>query len=587
MRVMAYQYGCHKIDTIPPEAETQLKLANRFWNKLVEIENQYQEQKRQLWLKYPEIEEGERIIHDCLAEIEAIRKFAADRNQKEGVKKKLDPADKDKKAALLARIKEERARVKAAKERAYQDGADEYLKNLGLWCKEAVKSARQAIAEEGLYWGTYNAVAAHFDVARQKAAKEGAKLHFYRFDGSGTWTVQIQQENGEEPLTIGKLFSGAHKWQNMLRVGPVDFSDWDRLPRHERRRRARTTISIRIGSTAGREPVWLTLPMTMHRPLPADAEIKMVQVTRRRIASHYDYSVSFTVRLSENLAVPVNGQVAAIDLGWRVIGDELRVAAWKGSDGRSGELRLPASLVGEFDRVERIRSIRDRDFNAARQMLVDWLARNAAANAIPDWLRDATAHLAQWRSPGRLAALAVQWRDRRFDGDETAFAALEDWRRHDKHHWEFEANLRDQLVMRRREMYRVFAAAMARMYGAVVVEDMDLRQMTRRPEPGEENTLHDAARRHRVIAAPGILRECVKLAVLSAGGRYHEAPAGMTTRIHARCGEDNRTTDFVMEVAVVCPVCGVRYDQDFNACDNLLDWWRRGELLPEETRAVQ
>jgi hypothetical protein len=591
---MCYQYGCPKIDetSLPPEAEEQPRLANRFWNKLVEIEKWYRDEKRKLWLLYGDIEKDEAILDSLLAELTEIKNSVKKANQKEHSRHKLSEDQKQRKNELIQQIKEIRTRIKEAKERAYADGADEKLAELGLRRKEQEKAARQSFAAQGLYWGTYNAVAAHYETARKKAAKEGAELRFHRYDGSGTWTAQIQTESGQEPLRPNGLMGLSGRLDRQVKLRPVDWTDWDSLSRSERRKRGRTVLEIIVRGSRGKgpegwtdfgEPVYMRLPVVMHRPLPPEAEIVLAQVARRKIASHYRYSVSLTVRLPDNdtprvngvsltVRLPdndtprVNGRAAAVDLGWRKIGDGLRVAAWIGGDGDSGELRLPAEVVGEFDRVERIRSERDREFNHAKSRLLDW----SNNHDVPDWLAEATKTLPQWRSCNRLAAVVIRWRDARFPGDEDIFADLEDWRRHDKHHWEFEANLRDQLCARRREMYRVFAAMLARRYGRVVVEDMDLREMVRLPQPGEDEGLHAAARRYRVIAAPGELRQCVKLAVLSRNGDYVEAPAAMTTRTHFRCGEDNKTADFAAEVAVTCPVCSLRYDQDFNACHNLL-----------------
>ena len=575
MTVRVYQYGCGQPIDLPPQAGDQLRLANRFWNDLVEIDRAHLAKKRDFWATYPEIQEADRIIEAALVELTALKESAAAANRTARSRIALDPVQKEKRAELLSAIRTARARIKEVKAAAYEAGAKETFAAMDAERKAAATAARQAFAAEGLYWGTYNAMVSHYDAGRKKAAREGAELRFHRYDGSGTWTVQIQTENGDPPLLPAGLMRLGGRQDKQVSVAPVDWTDWTTLPRAERRKRARTTLTICIRGSRAKgpdgwanlgDPIYMTLPMTMHRPIPENAELKMVQVTRRKIASHYSYTAAFTVKIPDRITIPVNHQAAAVDLGWRKIGEELRVAVWKGTDGRSGEIRLPADMLGEFDRVERIRAIRDRDFNAAKSQLINWLTDRT----VPDWLDEATQTLPKWRSTGRLAALAIRWRDSRFDGDEDIFNSMESWRRHDKHHWEYEANLRDQLLTHRREIYRVFAAEIARTYGTVVVEDMDLRPMIQLPEPGQDDPLPQAVRRYRMIAAPGELRATLKLAVLSAGGEWLGMPAEMTTRIHARCGKDNRSADFAAEVAVTCPDCGQVYDQDFNACDNLL-----------------
>lgn len=75
--------------------------------------------------------------------------------------------------------------------------------------------------------------------------------------------------------------------------------------------------------------------------------------------------------------------------------------------------------------AERLRSIRDREFDAARAALLQWLS---VTGAVPEWLREETATLDQWRSASRLARLVIHWRTDRFDGDQEIYERLEAWR---------------------------------------------------------------------------------------------------------------------------------------------------------------
>src|SRR5207248_2935626 len=108
----------------------------------------------------------------------------------------------------------------------------------------------------------------------------------------------------------------------------------------------------------------------------------------------------------------VTGAVA-IDLGWRQMGDALRVATWQGENGKSGELRLDARLLSELHKPEELRSLRDEKFNVALASLVAGLG---TLGEMPEWMRmltvrrgtptpskaQALAYLSGWRSAGRL-----------------------------------------------------------------------------------------------------------------------------------------------------------------------------------------
>src|SRR5690606_20002748 len=106
----------------------------------------------------------------------------------------------------------------------------------------------------------------------------------------------------------------------------------------------------------------------------------------------------------------------------------------------------------------------------------------------------------------RLAALALRWRQERFAGDEAGYTLVETWRKRDRHLWEYEANLRDQLLARRREQCRRFAAHLARTYGEIVLEDFDLRQVA--SGDGREEQ-YAGARHQRQLANVAGLRQAI------------------------------------------------------------------------------
>ncbi len=147
--------------------------------------------------------------------------------------------------------------------------------------KAAVKHARQ---ESGLWWGNYNAVCGAYERARARALQTGATLRFRAFDGTGRFRNQIVGG-----MSVDDLFAGRHSAG--LRRAPVE-----RCPhasvRAERRRRSRTTLTATV-YTVARERRNLTWPMIMHRPIPADARIKEIIVTRKREGVRFRWSAIF------------------------------------------------------------------------------------------------------------------------------------------------------------------------------------------------------------------------------------------------------------------------------------------------------
>jgi transposase len=76
--------------------------------------------------------------------------------------------------------------------------------------------------------------------------------------------------------------------------------------------------------------------------------------------------------------------------------------------------------------------------------------------------------------------------------------------------YEYEANLRDQIIARRNEEYRKFAAGVVRKYGYVVLELFDLAEMAKKPMPDQGVKTSLPPNKYRFIAAPSELRNAIE-----------------------------------------------------------------------------
>jgi GH24 family phage-related lysozyme (muramidase) len=420
--------------------------------------------------------------------------------------------------------------------------------------KRLYAAARRA----GLSWGTCLFMGGTVN-------RSGPPPQFSRWDGDGHLAVQVQHG-----ITPAEAFAGQ---DTRVQIEPLPVEEPPDLigPRLSKAAMRRTRVRFRVGSDASAAPVFAVVPVVLHRPMPWDAQIKWVHLIRRRIGTHCEWRVQFVLSRAIGWGKPdcaAGGQVQ-IDVGWRVTGDDgktprpdgsMRVAYWKGSDGAEGELMLPADLLSEMRKTEDIQSIRDREcFNPARDRLAEWLR---TASDAPAWLRERTATLPQWRSPARLAALVIRWRDNRFGGDLELFEALEAWRKRDKHLLEYEENLRDQLQRRRENIYRNFAAKMRRTYRTAKVEKLDLRDFHELPEAED-------------APVDGALKEHVRDACLSALFRCVQESMAETVKVSARnttakchvCGSLQTWNHKVLRHT--CTVCGAEWDQDANAAGNI------------------
>lgn len=548
-KTRVYRYGL-RAPTVSPELqqnlEDQLRAAHRYQNKLVEIELERREKWRAIMSDQPEVEaieaELQRLTEQKAARQKAIKAARAKVRKRAAVPKEW----REEVQQLNQQLKELRQQHKAAKKEAKTR-----VKELN---KASDEYANQRVREErgrcGCFWGTYLIV----ERAVQAAKQSGRDPKFRRWDGNGRLAVQIQKG-----MTVEELFSGQ---DTRLQMDPVPESAWDRHRSPEQR----THVRLRVGSE-GRAPVWAEWPVTLHRPIPAEARIMWATVKRERLGSKDRWSLHLTLRLPDHYRREQCGDTGAVavDLGWRKRDDLLRVGYWRDTFGNHDEIILDPGAVGALLKVDDLKSIRAKNFDEMRDWLVEWLRQHDH----PEWLRERTSHLRQWRSQARLAAVVLQWRKQRWSGDEVAYNKLEAWRQQDKHLWTWEANQRDQAQNRRREQYRVLAAQLARRYRTLVVEDKFLALLQRRAAVEDERGNADPTRAMQRIASCHSLKQCLTVAFVERGGTVVEVDPAYTTQRCHRCG-DATPWDAAKEIEHTCAGCGTTWDQDDNAVHNLL-----------------
>lgn len=517
---------------------------------------------------------------------------------------------------------------------------------------------RSARKGSGLHWGSYSRIEAAVDASRRAIDKLGGLYDgtepndpsFSRYDGSGL--IGAAQLVGG--ISLGELFPGEDPRVRM-HIGTGPLPGHDTTPKRDKS----ATLAINVARATLTCPEWIVWPVVQHRPFPADALIREVKVLRRMRGPREEWSVSFTLETSERTSRPTGTGSVAVDIGWRLIDGEMRVAAWRGEDARPddepvivrlteagiadlrtmkrvpvGELRLDARLLAYLKRASSIDGARDANLEAvrgARAMsatretpfrpahgLVAWLDTNASI--VPDWLRERTKTLEFWRSPDALRKLVLGapprwpgekpllgWVDRRFPGDEAimgqrapAFerapattltgrakreherawrlrwrndhpgSGLLAWAYQDIHLAEYETSVRTSALRCRRHLYRNVAAILSMYYGMLVLEDFDLRVVSKKPKASDddENDQNEVARANRVIAAVSELR----LSLVHAFARHVKLPeikGKGSTHVHADCGSIE-VFDAAKSIWHVCSKCGVRFDQDYNAAAVLL-----------------
>lgn len=545
---MVYEYGC-----LPPTRGEEAMLAemkarNDLWNRLVEIDRAFREKTASL------LSPEDNPLETLRAELKTVRDEIKARRKKSRTGK-VETEDLRKKAAELR----ERIAIAAQSLRAHKERIKEANRHL-LEEAEAERRAavKEAVRTSPLFWCNKEDVLASYEVARKRAMKEGRLLQFHRWTGEGKISVRYQQG-----LKIRDLFSGR---DTRLQVDPVPNEAWESPNRSVRRRAARTKVRLRVTSGEDHRPVWVELPTVLHRPIRGE-QIQSAAIVRWRVGDRFRHKLVLTVRIPE--AVPkASGPAVGIDIGWRKVEGGLRVAFWFDELGDKGELILPERLVWSLEKPAELQSVKDNHFNAAKTALAAWLG----CQRVPEWLVEETAGLDQWRNVGRLLRVLERWEENRFPGDEEMVAYLREWKKRDRHLRDWLCNLRDQAILWRREEYRKFAAALAKKYSVVFLEDFDLRQVQRKPAPesGTQGSL--PADRQRVLAAVSTLRSAIANACRREGVRVVFVEASFTTLSCNSCGHTEKW-DAAKWLVRICPKCKAVWDQDENAAKIIL---RRG-----------
>jgi hypothetical protein len=435
--------------------------------------------------------------------------------------------------------------------------------------------------------------AAAIGAARGDARKAALEAAVARAKAEGrppgrTWSPQtiarIQPQGPEKapdpPCTPAALAASDGKWASQLRIGPELPADFYGRPRTERRRLARAgTLAIRTGSAAQAEIS--QMPVTIHRPIRADADVKTARLTVTRCGPDLDQHVTLTARFAAP-AARTEGQVVAVHAGWRSLPDGCLRVAVAASAGpvpahlaatgtvRTGdgwaEVVIPAAWRAEAKRIEAAQSRRDRAAEATREQAARWITAHPA-DTLPS-----AAEVRRWRSPGRLVTLmrACQAGDH----GETARALgrmIAEWETADRRAWRNEARSRRRLARRRDDTWGQVAAWLCAGAREIRTDTWDMRSR-RRPGPGAgDDPQAAAARANRALAAPGILRARILATATREGvtvASPDEAPAG--PQAHWVCGTPLDAQDRRGQVTVQCRGCGAVVDQDQNMLQLML-----------------
>lgn len=605
-----YKYGCRAPIEQGELVAKSMWLGHKYQNELTAIELARRAVYRKERSKLPAMEPLEAKVKQLVEELVSLRnqikkaraltrKQLSDKEPTEAAKVRIAKARETiKQLKPLIRpcidlLVAAKADVKTLNARVKTDPG--FVAAVAILDEVAHTKMLQARKTCGVYWGTYLLAEASMQAAKKVV---GTDPSFHRWKGGGRIGVQIQGGMTVEecyvckdtrfriepvPFTAHEGVWAEPRWQRRFiqakprvcrktkTVKPVLISKRTGLP-VVHQQGVMTRVWIRVGSE-GRDPIWAILPLYLHRPLPPDGVIKEVTIHRRRIGTHARLSCHITVVRDNVEPKPQRPGVIAINLGWRnQLEGNLRVGYSVDEAGNRGQLSLLAEIRARLKHAEGLQRRQALMFDEIKGRLGLWLVEQPKW---PEWMAPLKT-LDKWRSQGRLVGIVKTWRDNRLPGDAAIFLELEAWRKQARHLYQWESWERTRALDYRKHCYRNIAANLAREYGTLILHQFNIAKIKEKNETEDkEQDAPKKVQKQLQQGAPGELRLALKHAFAARGGVVLELPSKNITQ---QCHVCSELCDFDAAKSIMhtCEHCGATWDQDDNACMNLLSRDRSG-----------
>lgn len=392
--------------------------------------------------------------------------------------------------------------------------------------------------------GTYLQVEEAFARAKKDSSPRAPRFRSHR--GEGKVAVQLHKK------TFADLLSGT----TMLQLEP------NPLPGRKGRSEEHFLARIRVGSK-GRDPIWLTARVRLHRRPPDDAVVKWAWLIAKKEGERTRWELQLVLD-SPEFTKPRRpagvGEGSHIRLGWRTVSGGVRVALWE-----DDELVVPESMVARAERAELLVSHADRHWDAIVAFLRRW--QRLGGNALRwDWLsrgerkrlfvRRLCVEYARFiLGSATLAALWRRWRDTRppdlfmslsyaqrwvrAQGSGHPHAGLAwwlfTWTKKDQHLRQWAADARKGFENARDALFRETAIRLSTQHETWTIDSYSVAAVKERPKPltrrGEAP--NETAQRHVQLVAPGRFRE-ILLSVMGSRCTPCERPGDDETSEPAR-----------------------------------------------------
>lgn len=490
-----------------------LSLIHSYTHKLIRIEEARLKEYRSTRKHYlPELETLEERLRDALASTASDKDEVVEEAKKQ-LRSAIAKFESEQCEAARKEYAERRAKACAGlgpsiKARLNNEILEEMLqepewpeawKDLSMADRDAAEQVKAARADcnltKGCYLAVENAVAAAIKDSRPVAPR------FPKWDQSGRIAVQIEKNNRWSDILAGR--------NTFLRV---TYADNRPLMKRGNGSIRCWRVSIRIGSTEDRSPVWLHFTSRIHRLLPDDAIVKWAWIKCYQTAGRPQHRFQITFEHESLRWMPQPGAVGSVDLECchEVRDAGVCVARWCGSDKQSGEVVIPHKLLERFEHARRIRSALDKVRLHGYRVLRKWLA--LSGNHIigwkklgKDWMRAKLLDLCQQyvnhcevRAPNDSYKELHEFKlGRGLPSQQRMALWLDSWLRKERHLWRYWRDAEKRAVNLRNEFFRREAHALRARYAVLSSDTAHLI-----PSP----KMSETERSLRQVSAPGECR---------------------------------------------------------------------------------
>lgn len=394
--------------------------------------------------------------------------------------------------------------------------------------------------------------------------------------------VAVRHRFGSGGVTVHRCFSNAGGAFHLEHVPADAYQSNVRAARH--RRLTSGELRLRTG-TSGESRSYLVVPFrgVLHRPLPRDGIVKLVQLTGRRSFGTWSWRLNITLEQPPpaSSAGPDRRPIAGLDLNWRHIEPRsgegvIRFGAVVDSTGEQYFLTL--ALAGRHTRrrfsdhadLAELQRRGNELLERTKLRLSTLLAgRTDLAEPLAAWV----ANIMSMGRRGLLMGLSLF--EQHGVAPEAQSLLRSQWLVEEERIRKRISRLSEYLVNRRTHLYRNIAAALCRRYRIIAIKgDFDLSTVSRTqrflPRDEWRNGRAIAFKkggRYRQWAAAGAFARCLELAARKHGTTIFKGTGAFVTVTHHECGH---LVSRARDIELYCDRCAVTFDQDINAASNLM-----------------